>query len=238
MGWREYWNSDSPIYVNARHKRVHGEIVADAVIRLMEGHRPRVLDFGCGEALFADRVADRSKQLFLCDGAETIRGKLAARFGERADVHVLAPEELETAIEQRSIDLAVVNSVVQYLEHGEFRSLLASLRTRLAPGGRLVIGDVIPPDQSPLADALALLALAARNGFFLAAVAGLVRTVFSGYLLKRAELGLTRYSEREMLDVLHGAGFAAHRAHPNIGHNQGRMLFVATPVEAAATAQP
>jgi SAM-dependent methyltransferase len=238
MGWREYWNSDNPIYVNARHKHVHGEIVADAVIRMMDGQRLCVLDFGCGEALFADRVADRSKQLFLCDGAETIRRRLMARFAARSDVRILAPEDMDATIEQRSIDLAVVNSVVQYLDQREFRALLASLKTRLAPGGRLVIGDVIPPDQSPAADAMALLSLAARNGFFVAAVTGLVRTVFSGYLLKRAELGLTRYSEGDMLDVLRDAGFTARRAHPNIGHNQGRMLFVATPADVSAAAQP
>ena len=52
---------------------------------------------------------------------------------------------------------------------------------QLCPGGRLVLADIIPHDSGALTDALALLRLAWRNGFFVAAFAGLVRTVFSDY---------------------------------------------------------
>ena len=48
-------------------------------------------------------------------------------------------------------------------------------------------------------------------------------------------LGLSRYSEAQMLSLLTQNGFTAHRAENNIGHNQGRMLFLASPVASDAT---
>jgi hypothetical protein len=63
----------------------------------------------------------------------------------------------------------------------------------------------------------------------LAALGGLVRTLFSDYRRLRARVGLTHYSEAGMLGLLSAAGFAAERAERNIGHNQARMAFVARP---------
>ena len=83
--------------------------------------------------------------------------------------------------------------------------------------------------MSPATDALALLRLAARHGFAGAALAGLVRTFFSEYRATRARLGLTHYTEAEMLAVLDRAGFDAVRHRPNLGHNQARIAFLAVP---------
>ena len=44
----------------------------------------------------------------------------------------------------------------------------------------------------------------------------------------RDRLGLTRYTQAQMLELLQKNGFAAQRAPKNIGHNQGRMLFLAS----------
>jgi len=232
MGWRDYWNSDTPIYVNDRHRTVHYDIVARDILALVTGDTAHVLDFGCGEALSADRIATRSGHLYLCDGAPIVRNRLSARF-TRTDVTVLAPEELE-AIPRSSLDLVIINSVIQYLSPEEFDEVLARLRPLIKQTGRLVVADVIPPAQSPVGDALALLALARQHGFFADAVIGLARTLFSGYLAQRAALGLTRYTEDALRQKLHDNGFSAERQRPNIGHNQRRMLFMATPLPAPA----
>jgi hypothetical protein len=92
-----------------------------------------------------------------------------------------------------------------------------------------VVGDVLPPDAGALSEVAALMRLAWRNGFVLPAFAGLARTLFSDYRKLRAHLGLTHYSEGEMISALAEAGFAARRRRPNIEHNQARMTFVATP---------
>jgi SAM-dependent methyltransferase len=226
MTWRDYWNSDSPIYVNERHKTVHYRRIAEDIAAHLEGSGGRVLDYASGEALSADIVARRVAHLYLSDGAEMVRDRLRSRFGGLGNVSVLAPEEMDL-IEDGSLDLVVVSSLLQYLTRGDLVGLLGRFQVKLKPGGRLIIADVIPPGVGPLTDALALVRFGLSEGFAGAALAGLVRTAFSDYRKKRQELGLTVYAETELLDLLKGAGFAAERLQPNFGHNPARMAFVA-----------
>jgi SAM-dependent methyltransferase len=224
--WVSFWDSDHPIYVNARHFDVHYRAIAADIIRLLPSAAARVLDHGAGEALHAGEVAAKCGGLFLCEAAPSVRARLVARFAEDEKIRVIGPHEVER-LPDACLDLVVANSLVQYLKRSELEPLLAIWRQILKPGGRLVIADVIGPKQSAVADALALLRFAAANGFLIAAGFGLVRTVFSRYRKLRAELGLAHYSENEMLDLLRAAGFSARRLARNFGHNQGRMAFEA-----------
>ncbi len=85
----------------------------------------------------------------------------------------------------------------------------------------------MPPRLAAPAAALALLRFAAANGFFWAAVGGLMRIFVSDYLRLRKTVGLSHYEAAAMLAKLKAAGFAAKRAPRNIGHNQRRMTFLA-----------
>jgi hypothetical protein len=73
---------------------------------------------------------------------------------------------------------------------------------------------------------LALLRFGWQDGFFLAAVQGLIRTLFSEYWRLRTKMGLTRYSEPQIMSKLTAAGFTATRAPRNIGHLTTRMTFL------------
>ena len=222
--WISYWDSDHPIYVNARHFDVHYANIADDIVRLLPSKQARVLDYGCGEALHAGRIAANCATLYLCEAAPTVREKLKARFGKVANIAVTAPEEV-AAMEPESLDLIVANSLIQYLKRPELLALLKVWRRLLSPGGALVVADVISPKQSAVADAISLLNFARKNGFLTAAFIGLVKTTLSDYRKLRAELGLTTYPEDEMLKLLAEAGYDAARLRPNLGHNQGRMAF-------------
>jgi len=96
-----------------------------------------------------------------------------------------------------------------------------------------VIGDVIPPRGGAASDAFALLRLAAANGFLVATLGGLVRLLFSDYRSLRGRLGLARYEEGEIIKMLCAAGFAPQRARKNIGHDQARLAFIASPIRPA-----
>jgi hypothetical protein len=87
----------------------------------------------------------------------------------------------------------------------------------------------VPPKLAAPAAALALLRFAAANGFFFAAVLGLMRIFVSDYLRLKKTFGLSHYDEATMLDKLKTAGYAATRATRNIGHNPWRMTFLARP---------
>jgi SAM-dependent methyltransferase len=246
--WREFWEGETPIYVNERHKLLHYRGIARDILQAMDGlpapashesvagkagttsgFRPVVLDQGCGEALSAGEIAARCERLYLCDAAASVRARLKARFAGVANVAVINPVEVAD-IAEASVDLVVANSLVQYLARPEFASLLRLWREVLKPQGRLLLADVPAHGVTAVGDALALLRFGWRGGFLIAAFAGLARTAASDYRKLRAELGFASYDEAEVLALLTEAGFSARRHHPNLGHNQARMAFLATPV--------
>lgn len=226
--WTSFWDGSPAIYVNDRHKDVHYRDIAEQIAACAPHREARVLDYGSGEAMHADLVAAAAAEVLLCDAAPSVRGSIAARFAANPKIRALAPEEIER-LADRSLDLIVANSVVQYLPPAELDALLALWRRLLARGGILIVADVIPPEVGIVSDALALLRYAAAHRFLLAAVVGLVRTALSPYRKLRATLQVVRYNEAEFLAKLKAAGFAAERAPRNIEHNQARMTFRCRP---------
>jgi SAM-dependent methyltransferase len=227
--WRSFWDSAHSIYVNARHKDVHYREIADQIAAFVPGPGARVLDYGCGEAIHADRVAAVAARVLLCDQAPSVRAAIAARFAADPRLRTLAPEEVEK-LPDRSADLIVSNSMTQYLAPAELDRVLGLWHRLLAPGGTLIVADVIPPDAGTLTDVTALLRYAAANGFLLAALWGLARTAVSPYSRLRSRIGVTRYTQAAFLQKLKSAGFTAERLPRNLEHNAARMTFRARPL--------
>jgi predicted TPR repeat methyltransferase len=226
--WISFWNSPHSIYANARHLDVHYRDVAEGICRLLPREGARVLDYGCGEALHADRVADRAAKLYLCESAASVRARLAQRFAGNAAIVITTPEQVERMADG-SLDFVVANSVVQYLSSGDLDRWLKLMRRLLVSGGILIVADVIPPGASAARDAMALLRYAAANRFLLAALAGLTRTICSEYRAVRAQLGIACYSEAEFMMRLSASRFAGQRLAQNLEHNPLRMTFLARP---------
>jgi SAM-dependent methyltransferase len=224
--WLAFWDGPHSIYVNARHKDVHYRLIAKEIAALAPGPQARVLDYGCGEALHADIVAAAAGELFLCEAAPGVRERLTDRFAGQRNIHVLAPHEA-ARLEEHSLDLIVLHSVAQYLTAGGASGLFGLFHRLLKNGGMLVVSDVIPPKVAAATDALSLLRFGAHNGFFFAAVWGLLRTLLSNYWKLRSQLGLTRYDTKTMIEKLKVAGFDAQLAPANIGHNRARKTFYA-----------
>lgn len=223
--WISFFDSDHAIYVNARHKAVHARITGDGMLAYVHDG-DAVLDYGCGEAAYAERIAERAGTLMLCEAAPNLRERLSLRVAHNKKISVLTPEQT-AALPDASLDVVILHSVSQYLSPYLTDDLFLLFRRLLRPGGRLVVGDVVQPDTPAWKDALALLRFGARDGFFVAAVIGLFKTALSDYSRLRKDAGLTRYSEADMLAKLTAAGFSATRAKVNIGHLQTRMTFVA-----------
>lgn len=226
--WIDYYDSAHTIYANARHRDVHFATIAEEIRRFVPSPDAVVLDYSCGDALSADRVAAACARLILVEPAPGVRERLNARFGADPRIEIVAPDAL-AARPDGSVDLAVMISVAQYMTATELDAALAMIRRLLAPGGRFVLGDIIPPAAGALSDVLALLRFGAGHGFFFAALAGIIRSALSDYRRLRSSLGLARYDEADMLGRLGAAGFIAERAAANVGHNQARMTFIARP---------
>ena len=224
--WIDYYDSTHTIYASRLHRDLHFQLIARDIIGYISSRDAVVLDYACGEALSAAKVADACGKLILAEPAPGVRGRLIARFAPDTRIRVRSLEDLRKT-DANSIDLAIMNSVAQYMTPAELDAAFAIVKRLLKPGGRLVLGDILRPEVGMPKDVLALLRFAATHGFLKDALIGLVSTALSDYRQLRAKVGLQRYSEAEMLAKLAASGFSASRAHVNIGHNPWRMTFVA-----------
>jgi len=225
MSWRDFWNDTHSIYVSERHRQLHYDRIAKDIAALVPVPGAIVLDYGCGQANAADLLSQHCGHLYLFDAAPNVQTKLRRAFSHLKNVTVLNEDEF-LALPDESLDMIVCNSVLQYIGADETIRLLEIWHDKLKKGGRLVLGDILPPDLSTLDDVSALLAFAWKGGFLFAALRGLTKTFFSNYRNLREELGLSTYSEDDMLTLLSKHGFCDRRAPHNIGHHQKRMTFI------------
>ena len=226
--WIDYYDSTHTIYVSKLHRDLHFQIIARDIIGYITSPDSTVLDYACGEALSAGKVAEACGKLILAEPAPGVRGRLIARFAPNTKIRVRSLDDVRKMAEQ-SVDLVVMNSVAQYMTQDELASALTTIRRLLKPSGKLVLGDVLRPEVGMVRDVLALLGFAARHGFLKDALIGLLSTALSDYRQLRSRIGLQRYSEAEITARLSAAGFAAQLAHANIGYNPWRMTFIARP---------
>jgi ubiquinone/menaquinone biosynthesis C-methylase UbiE len=224
--WIDYYDSTHTIYASRLHRDLHFQVIAKDIIGYISSPDAVVVDYACGEALSAARVADACGKLYLAEPAPGVRGRLIARFAPNTKIRVRSLDDLRK-MDEKSVDLVVMNSVAQYMTPSELDAAFAVVRRLLKPGGRLVLGDILRPEVGMGRDVLALLRFAATHGFLKDALIGLVSTALSDYRQLRARVGLHRYSEAAMIEKLKTAGFTASRALTNIGHNPWRMTFVA-----------
>ena len=223
--WIDYYDSTHTIYASKLHRDLHFQIIARDIIGYISSPDAVVLDYACGEALSAAKVADACGKLYLAEPAPGVRGRLIARFAPNTKIRVRSLDDLRKMDD--AVDLVIMNSVAQYMTPEELDTAFAVVRRLLKPSGRLVLGDILRPQVGMFRDVLALLKFAKAHGFLKDALYGLASTALSDYRHLRTRIGLQRYRENEMIEKLARAGFSAVRAPQNIGHNPSRMTFVA-----------
>ena len=135
-------------YVPARARQI--EVVTALVPRLPATRE--VIDLCCGEGLLAEAilVAHPEARVLALDGSPTMREEAArrlARFGDRVAV---APCELFALALPPGPRRAIVSSLaLHHLEHADKPALYRRLCAALAPGGALVIADLVLPAAAP-----------------------------------------------------------------------------------------
>jgi len=135
--WIDYYDSTHTIYASRLHRDLHFQIVAKDIVGYISSPDAVVLDYACGEALSAARVAEACGRLILAEPAPGVRGRLIARFAPNTRIKVRSLDELRT-MDEKSVDLAVMNSVAQYMTPDELDAAFAVIRRLLKPGGRLI----------------------------------------------------------------------------------------------------
>src|SRR5271169_3201792 len=139
--WIDYYDSTHTIYASKLHRELHFQLIARDIIGLIPSPDAAVLDYACGEALSAATVAEACGRLYLAEPAPGVRGRLIARFAPNTKIRVRSLDDLRK-MQEKSVDLVVMNSVTQYMTPDELDSALAVIRRLLKPGGRLILGDI------------------------------------------------------------------------------------------------
>ena len=133
--WIDYYDSTHTIYVSKRHRDVHFRLIARDIALYIPSADATVLDYSCGEALFAADVAAACGKLILAEPAPGVRGRLSARFASNPKIKVRSLDDL-AQLPDASVGLAVMISVAQYMTPAELDSALAVIQRDL-PSNRL-----------------------------------------------------------------------------------------------------
>ncbi len=225
--WLDFWNAPNAIYASSHHQRVHSAKVLAGVSRFVPaGGGAVVLDWGCGDAVAAGELAQACRTLLLFEPADTTRRRLLASYANWPKIEVLDAAKLE-AVAPASVDLIVVNSVVQYLSRQQFVDALRLFRRLLKDDGRLLLGDIIEPDTPLLRHVMTFLRFAWQNGFFLVGISSLARNLKSPYCQLRRSAGYACYRAAEMLALLDTNGFVGERLPSNVAVSQLRSSYLA-----------
>jgi SAM-dependent methyltransferase len=222
-GWIDYWDGDVSVYSGIRHLEAHYRELFAGIEPLLPRAPFTLLDFGCGEALMAPDIVARGGKVFLYDAAGGRRPRLRRRYSHLDGIVV--PDDLQVL--DGLCDMVLLISVIQYVPREGLPGLLGQLHRSLKPGGTLIIGDILSPDNSVLGDVAALLRFAWREGFVVEAVRGLLRTLNSNYNHQRRTLGLSTYGVEDMGAVLDAAGFDVAPLDGNVGHARHRRSVLA-----------
>ena len=144
--WREFWDSAHSIYVSDRHKDVHYRDVAEQLAAFVpRPARARArLRQRRGDPCRPRRAHARAK-LCLCDAAASVRAAIAARFAGNPKIKVIAPEEVERLPDAVARSRSSRIRWCSTSRAAELDRMLALWRRLLAPGGVLIVADVIPP---------------------------------------------------------------------------------------------
>ena len=97
------FHSTHTIYAGKLHRDLHFQIIARDIIGYISSPNAVVLDYACGEALSAAKVADACAKLYLAEPAPGVRGRLISRFAPNTKIRVRSLDDVRKMDEGRSI---------------------------------------------------------------------------------------------------------------------------------------
>jgi SAM-dependent methyltransferase len=189
--------------------------------------RARVLDFGCGFGFVAEILAPQVRELFLWDASANMRRHARLNVAGRQNIRFLDLTDPQSLPDKLEFELILVNSVVQYMNLEEFSNWLSRWRNMLAPGGRIVVSDLIPPNYHALWDIADLLRFSARRGFFVNAVCQAMRDIWRYWGVRRVR-PLARIGREDLSQRGKDAGLIVSYLPVNLTHFKKRLTAVFT----------
>jgi SAM-dependent methyltransferase len=228
-GWKSYWEelNDKPQLFREQSAEYFRNL--DATLGL--DPRARVLDFGCGFGFVAEMLAPRVGELFLWDASANMRRRARLNVAGRQNIRFLDLSDPKSLPYELQFELILVNSVVQYMTLEEFSAWLLRWRNMLAPGGRIVVSDLIPPDYLALWDIVDLLRFSARRGFLVRAIWQAFSEIWRYWGVRKVR-PLSRVGREDLSQRGKDAGLLVSYLPANLTHFKKRLTAVFTRTEA------
>jgi SAM-dependent methyltransferase len=196
----------------------------------------RVLDFGCGFGFIAELLAPRVAALFVFDASDHMRRRARLRLASHANVRFLEAPGAAPWPAGLQFDLVLVNSVVQYMKPEEFHWWLERWRAILAPGGRLVLSDLLTGAADPFREVMEMLRLGARGGCLLGVV-GKVLGELRSYARRRHVQPLGRIALGDLRERADRLGLALEVLPSNLTYRSTRTTAVLSVAGASSTSR-
>jgi len=225
--WFRFWSRPPGIHVGERHLQARYRVTMDNLLSTFPDIRgKRVLDYGCGEALDARRLAAAGAEALLYDRSEYFRNRVQSRYARDAGIRVL-DEPSFAALPGGSVDLMLVCSVIQYLDARELDLLIDLGKHLLKPGGVLILADILPKSLDTLSDVIDFMSYSARHGFFLSGLRTLIDMATSNYRAQFRDSQLAHYDLGELSALLRRHGLEPTAIPTNIGISRARRTLLA-----------
>jgi SAM-dependent methyltransferase len=227
-GWESYWEGLSGgqrLFREQAREYVHN--LESAIV--LDRHA-RVLDFGCGFGFVAEALAYKVGELFIWDSSATMLRSSRLLVSGHQNIRFLDLSDAPVVPCNLRFDLILVNSVAQYMAFDEFTAWLVRWATMLAPGGRIVISDLIPPDHDSVSDLIDILRFSIRRGLTGDAIVWTFRKL-GRYRRVRGTCPLGRIGLEELSQRGKAAGLTLTCLPANLTHFRKRFTVVLTEAE-------
>lgn len=140
----QFFSSASGQWDHLRAELFGQQFQHDAVLAMLEP-RLRVGDLGCGTGQFAALVAPYVARVVAVDGSAEMLAAARTRLAALANVDVRRGTLEALPVDDQQLDVAVLALVLHHVP--DPARVLAEAARVLAPGGRLLIVDMLPHDR-------------------------------------------------------------------------------------------
>jgi len=220
VSWLKYWDENNGD--EAMYRKPAGDYCQRFVKLVRPAPGASLLDYGSGMGLVADGLAGIINRIELYDPSPAMREKSQTINRNNNNVKTVdSPQRIGSGF-----DYILINSVIQYLQPDELLDILVMLVDKLAPGGAILITDVIPGKVRRFSEIVELLKFALRNGCLLRTVKHLAGLFFSDYYTIVQVTPLVFYPVSQLETIAARAGCSLDVLPGNLYYNQLRYAAV------------
>lgn len=217
LGWKNFWANDPKLFGIVMKESTDyfaNHVLAGKIL----GTEDKVLDFGCGPGYLAERLINKVTSYWGVDISPTYINTCTAKFNEKSNFRFGLLQEtgkssglLEAGLPEKSFDIIIILSVVQYFtDRNSVCELLKSCKSLLSENGKIILADVIESNDSLIKDVISVFLNSIRKKYFTAFLRFMYQARFSSYNQLRKNNHLLCLTEKEISEMCTSLGLRYH----------------------------